>query len=129
MVWFCAAPLVNEATANSAVPIRNRRLRPKVADPASEQKQSPGHQGVAVDDPRQGVTREVQGSLDGGQRDVHDRDVDDDHELHEGQDEQRLPPPRIDQPPFSFRRRAFVVPNGHQPAPFDSIIPAGRERP
>ncbi len=57
--------------------------------PAEHQQAGEG-QRVGVDYPLQALGREVQGSLDRRQRDVHDRDVEDHHELGDAdQDEQQ----------------------------------------
>ena len=62
-----------------------------VAHPAAEQQQAAERERVAVDHPLQAFGAEAEVGLDGGQRDVHDRDVEDDHELRDGEHRQRQP--------------------------------------
>ena len=63
----------------------------QVARPPAEQQQAAERERVAVDDPLQAVGGEPEVGLDRGQRDVHDRDVEDDHELGDGEHRQREP--------------------------------------
>ena len=53
----------------------------QVGEPAAEQQDAAEHDRVGGDHPLQVRLREVQVGLDRRQRDVHDRDVEDDHEL------------------------------------------------
>jgi hypothetical protein len=68
----------------------------EVADATTEQQKPTRHQCVPVDDPREAAGGEVKGFLDRGQRDIHHGDVDHDHELHERENCQRLPAPRVE---------------------------------
>ena len=63
----------------------------QVADPAREQQQAPERDQVGVHDPREARGREVQVFLDRGQRDVHDRHVEDDHQHPHAQHVQGQP--------------------------------------
>ena len=61
----------------------------EVGEPAAEEQQATGHQDVGGDDPLVVAAGERQGLPDRGQGDVHDRDVEDDHELghqHQAED-------------------------------------------
>ena len=58
----------------------------QVTGAGAEQQQAAEGQGVGVDDPGQAGRGEAEGGLDVGQRDVHDRRVEHDHQLA-GQDE------------------------------------------
>ena len=62
-----------------------------VAHPAPEQEQAAERERVAVDHPLQALGAEAEVGLDGRQRDIHDRDVEDDHELGDGEHRQRQP--------------------------------------
>ena len=53
----------------------------QVGQPAAEQEHAAEHDRVGGHHPLQALLAEVQVGLDRGQRDVHDRDVEDDHEL------------------------------------------------
>ena len=63
----------------------------QVRRPAAEQQEAAEGQGVGVDDPLQVGLGEVQRGLDRGQRDVHDRGVEHDHELGGAQQDQSAP--------------------------------------
>jgi hypothetical protein len=63
----------------------------QVARAPAEQQQATEGKRVGVDDPLQPVSREPEVGLDRGQCDVHDRDVEDDHELGDGEDGQGEP--------------------------------------
>ena len=52
----------------------------QVADPADEQQQAAERDQVGVDDPGEAALAEAEVVLDRRQRDVHDRDVEDDHQ-------------------------------------------------
>ena len=56
-----------------------------VAEPAAEQQQAARHEHVAVHDPGEAGLGEAEVALDRRERDVHDADVEDEHELHEQQ--------------------------------------------
>ena len=64
----------------------------QIAHPAAEQQEAAERERVGVDDPLEAVGGEAEIGLDGGQRDVHDRDVEDDHELRDGEDGEGEPP-------------------------------------
>src|SRR5439155_7689543 len=61
----------------------------EIAAAPAEQQQRSERQRVAVDDPGDVAEVEPQGPVDRGQSDVHDRHVQDDHELHGRQQDQR----------------------------------------
>ena len=66
----------------------------EVGEPAAEQQQAAGEQDVGGDDPLVVAAGERQRLPDGGQGDVHDGDVEDDHELghqHQAEDGPRAP--------------------------------------
>ena len=63
----------------------------QVGRPAAEKKKSAEDQCVRADDPLEVVGRKVQVALDVRQRDVHDCDVEDHHELSNGQHDQGAP--------------------------------------
>src|SRR5581483_1729570 len=63
----------------------------QVADPPAEQEQAPEGQCVGGDDPLPVGVGEVQGPLSGGQRDVHNRRVEYDHQLGEREDHEDRP--------------------------------------
>src|SRR3954466_5660512 len=101
---FGANPPASEAAPNSARPIMKRRRRPSrsLARPprnstppkgsaAPEQQQAAEGERVPVDDPLEAVGGEPEIGLDRGQGDVHDRDVEDDHELRDGEHRQCEP--------------------------------------
>jgi hypothetical protein len=68
-------------------PGHERPLAPEqVAEAAAEQQQGAEGQGVGGDDPLARVVGEAEVALGRGQRDVHDRDVEDDHQLCRGDD-------------------------------------------
>ena len=64
----------------------------QVARPAAEQQQAAERERVGVDDPLEAVGGEPEIGLDRGQGDVHDRDVEDDHELRDGEHGEGEPP-------------------------------------
>ncbi len=63
----------------------------QVRDAAAEQQEPAERKGVCRDHPLQVRLREVEVRLDRRERDVHDRDVDDDHEGCDGQKREREP--------------------------------------
>ncbi|MGY2874852.1 hypothetical protein ACVW00_002042 [Marmoricola sp. URHA0025 HA25] len=66
-----------------------------VGQPPAEQQQPAGHQDVAVDDPGETGLGEPEVVLDVRERDVHHGDVQDQHELDEPEDAERLPAARV----------------------------------
>jgi hypothetical protein len=68
---------------------------PVVGDPAPEQEQTPESQRVRRDDPLPVRVGDAERVLGLGQRDVHDGGVEDDHELRDRDDGERLPASRI----------------------------------
>ena len=58
----------------------------QVAGPAAEQQEAAEQQRVGADDPLQPLGGEAEVGLDVGKRDVHDRHVEDDHELGQRED-------------------------------------------
>ena len=66
-----------------------------VGQAAAEQEEPPEHERVGADDPLQVLLREVEVGLDRRQRDVHDRDVENDHELHHAEQRECVPPSPI----------------------------------
>ena len=79
----------------------------QVARPAAEEQEAAEGERVGVHHPLEAVGGEPEISLDGGERDVHDRDVEDHHELREGEDGEDEPP-RV-----GGRGRIIHVLNGH----------------
>ena len=91
-----ARPHSSDATVNVTRPARNTRLRPmrSPSRPASSSR--------LPNVTRNALTTQVRFAwlkwrslLDRGERDVHDRDVEHDHQLREADDDQRGPPPVI----------------------------------
>ena len=64
---------------------------PQVGDPAAEEQQTAEGEGVGGDDPLPVAVRDAQVLLGGGQGDVHDGRVEDDHQLGEGDECERFP--------------------------------------
>ena len=78
-----ARPQSSEPTEKTTRPTMNTRLRPsRSARAPAEEQESAEHERVGADHPLQVLLREVEIGLDGGERDVHDRDVEHHHELH-----------------------------------------------
>ena len=67
----------------------------EVAKPTGEEQQAPEGDEEGVDDPGEVRLAEVEVALDEGQRDVHDRDVEDDHQLRQAHDGERRPLPAV----------------------------------
>ncbi len=67
----------------------------QVGDPAAQQEQAAEREGVRRDDPLPVAVGHAQVALCGGECDVHDRRVEDDHELRESDDHQAPPAPGI----------------------------------
>ena len=87
-----ASPASSEATVNATRPTRNSAPPPEhVREPPAEQQEAAEDEGVRADDPLQALLREPEIDLDRRQRDVHDRDVQDDHELDGAEQPQREP--------------------------------------
>ena len=63
----------------------------QVAEPAAEQQQAAERDQVGVHDPAQAAGGEAEVGLDRGQRDGHDRAVEDDHQGRRAQDDEREP--------------------------------------
>jgi hypothetical protein len=71
----------SEADENIVSPVSSTRRRPEVGHPAAEQQEPAEHEAVPDDDPLQGALPDAEILLDRGQRDVHDRNIEHDHEL------------------------------------------------
>ena len=80
----------------------------EVSRPASEEQESSEEERVRADHPLQVLLREPEIDLDRRQRDIHDGDVQDDHELDDAEERQCQPLP--------FCRCGHV-----RPIPFDSV--------
>src|SRR4029077_3674230 len=65
------------------------------AGTTGQEQQAPIGDQVGIDDPREVCLAEVQVALDRWQRDVHDRRVEDDHELPETNHDEGQPAPPI----------------------------------
>ena len=63
----------------------------EIGGAAAEQQEASEEQRVGADHPLEVLLRETEVDLDRGKRDVHDRDVQDDHELHRGEQGERQP--------------------------------------
>ena len=72
----------------------------QVAEPAAEQERAAEEDRVGRDHPLQARLREAEVGLDRRQRDVHDRDVEDDHELCGHDQRERAPAPLR---PFAYQ--------------------------
>ena len=95
-IWLSAAPQAIEAEVNRATPTRKTFLRPmrSPSRPAKQERAGERDQ-IGVDHPGQRGLREVQVALDGRQRHVHDRLVEDVHQHREADDDQRDPAPAV----------------------------------
>ena len=93
IAWFWQTPAhTADAAVNTASPMQEHPAAPgQVAQPAGEQQQAAERDQVGVHDPGQPGRREAQLGLDGRQRDVHDRHVEDDHQHAGAQHIQRQP--------------------------------------
>ena len=67
----------------------------QVAEPAGQQQEAAERDEERVDDPGEVALGEVEVVLDRGQRDVHDRRVEHDHQLRQADDDERQPAPAI----------------------------------
>ncbi len=63
----------------------------EIADPPRQQEQAPESDEERVDDPREVRLAEMEVALNRGQRDVHDCDVEHDHQLRQAHDHERRP--------------------------------------
>ena len=63
----------------------------QIAEPSGQQQEAAEGDQERADDPGEVCLAEMQVMLNGGQRDVHDRHVEDDHQLREAHHEQRRP--------------------------------------
>ena len=79
---------------------RRKQRKPNHQDPAAaeqvrrttaEQQEAAERERVRADDPLEILLREMQVLLDRRQRDVHDRDVENDHQVGDSEDCERLP--------------------------------------
>ena len=87
-----ASPASSEATVNTTMPPRNMPAAAQhVGGPSAEQQEPAEDQGVGADHPLEVLLGEPEVALDGGQSDVHDRDVEDDHELDDAQEREGQP--------------------------------------
>jgi hypothetical protein len=94
--WLGASPPIAEAAANPMSPMMKVRLRPGVVgDPTAQQQQRAEGQCVGRDHPLSVGVADVEVCLGRRQRDVHDRGVEDDHQLGRRQDDQRPPSARV----------------------------------
>ena len=102
MPWTKRAPIsigcAKEAPQSTDAPVKIARptmidalAAEQVAHPAREQQQPAERDQVRVDDPRQPGLREAEIDLDGRQRDVDDRHVDDDQEKTRAEHDQGEP--------------------------------------
>ena len=87
-----ARPQASEASVKSAIPIRNSRRWPKRSPsrPPSSRK-PPNVSRYAFTTQASDVSEKPRSSRIDGQRDVHDRRVEDDHQVAEAEDDQREP--------------------------------------
>ena len=63
----------------------------QVSRTTTEQEEAPEEQRVGADHPLEVRLRKAEGVLDRGERHVHDRDVEHDHELHRAEERERKP--------------------------------------
>ena len=90
--WLGARPHSSDASGEDDEAGEEHALAPdEVAEPAGQQQQAAEGDEEGVDDPGQVRLAEVEVVLDRGQRDVHDRDVEHDHQLRQADDDQRGP--------------------------------------
>ena len=89
---FWAKPPASEASANRTRPDHeDAAAAEQVGEPAAEQQEPAEGEHVGVDDPGEVVLGEVECGADRRQGDVHDRGVEDDHELGDAEERERLP--------------------------------------
>ena len=90
--WLGAMPHEQRRGGEDGEAGEEHALAPgEVAEPAGQQQQAAEGDEERVDDPGEIGLAEVEVVLDRGQRDVHDRHVEHDHQLGEADDEQRRP--------------------------------------
>ena len=90
--WEVASPQPSEARREERDPDEEETAVPEeIAEPAAEQEKAAEREQIGVDDPRQRRLREAEILADRGQRDAHDRHVEDDHQVAEAEDEEREP--------------------------------------
>ena len=128
-----ASPSSSELTVKSGEARHEEATAPEqVRETAAEQQHAAEEDRVGGDHPLQALLREVQIGLDRRQRDVHDRDVEHDHELR-GDDHRQCPPPSAVRPCRSSRESlsahflhppivAFIHDSGNKRWPY-AIIP------
>ena len=79
-----ASPQAADATVNNTMPMRNRQpLAEQVGEPAAEQQETSERQEVGVDHPHQARLVETEAGFDRRQGDVHDRRIENDHDVAE----------------------------------------------
>ena len=90
-----ARPASSEPAANSHEPDEEHAPpAEQVGGAPAEEEEAAEDERVGADHPLQVLLREPEVDLDRGQRDVHDRDVEHDHELHDAE-ERECPPVAI----------------------------------
>ena len=104
----------------------DRLAAEQVGYAAAEQQQAAERQGVGGDDPLPVVVGEAEVLLRGGQRDVHDGRVQDDHELGEADDGEDPPAPRAGRRcgrlGVTRSGHAAVIDNGAHRAPSRTVL-------
>ena len=96
-----ASPQASDAAVKSEMPIEEQPpMTEEIAEPAAEEKKAAESQQVRVDHPGERGLREAEVVPDRRQRDVHDRAVEDDHDVAQAEDVERDP--------------AFAVVQGHR---------------
>ena len=89
-------PQRSEEIAKSGEPDHEELPTPEqVAHAAPEQQEAAEGERIAADDPLEVLGREVELLLDRRKRDVHDRDVENDHQVGDSEDGERLPTLRV----------------------------------
>jgi hypothetical protein len=81
----------------------------EVAQPPSEQKETPERDQVGVHDPRERGCGKAEICADRRQCDVHDRRVENDHEVAEAEDEEREPALPAFEAHGPFLRASMVI--------------------
>ena len=96
MPSVCASPHISEKAAKPCQPEHEELAPPQqVAGPAAQQQEAAEREGVAAHDPLEVLGREAEVGLDRGQGHVHDRDVEDHHQVGDAQDREGLPAVRV----------------------------------
>ncbi len=85
---------------------QDRPAADQIAQPPGEQQQPAERDQVGIHDPREARLREAQIVLDRGQGDVHDGDVEDDHQHADAEHVQRDPPVAVAGDARGLRRRS-----------------------